>query len=81
MILADFANALRSKFKLGIPLMPQVHKFLADLEIGLEWRHHANGLDGSFDYNLLKGRLEIYIPADLGLRESFVMGVPKLNRH
>ena len=73
MTLQDFAQALRSKFKLGIPLMPQVHKFLADLGIGLEWRHHANGLDGSFDYNPLKARWEIYIPADLGLRESFVI--------
>ena len=73
MTLQDFANALRTEFKLGIPLMPQLHKFLAELGVGLEWRDKAEGLDGSFDYNPVKGRWEIYIPADLGQRESFVI--------
>ena len=73
MTLQDFADALRTKFKLGVPLMPQLHKFLAEMGVGLEWRDKAKGLDGSFDYDPIQGRWVIYIPADLGLRESFVI--------
>lgn len=73
MTLQDFADALRTEFKLGIPLMPQITKFLAEMEIGLVWREKSGGLDASFDYNPLKSRWEIYIPSDLGLRESFAV--------
>jgi hypothetical protein len=73
--LEDIANSLRKEFKLGIPLMPQLHKLLANLGVGLESREKADGLDASFDYKSLKGqgRWEIYAPSDLGLRESSVI--------
>ncbi len=73
MTLQDLSDALRTEFKLGIPLMPQLSKFLEAMGIGLVGREKGCGLDASFDYNPLKGRWEIYAPSDLGLRESFAI--------
>lgn len=69
--LEDLVTTLRGRFKLTLPIVPQLTKFLAELGIEMIWFEQQENVnvDGFYSYDSPSQRWQIHIPSGLSIFE------------